>query len=85
MVGDPATPAAVYVDFDVLGMTGWITVGGTSLAAPIVAARAAVTGEVFDATTVYSDRVFRDVVRGNNGFSAGPGSDLVTGRGSLIR
>lgn len=59
--------------------------GGTSVAAPIVAARAAITGEVFDAATVHSDREFRDVVTGNDGFAAGSGYDLVTGRGSMLR
>jgi len=60
-------------------------IGGTSLAAPIFASRAAIRGAVVNVTYVYGDHIqFRDITTGSNGFSAGPGLDLVTGLGSWI-
>jgi subtilase family serine protease len=75
----------------------WIQVGGTSLACPLWAGLIAVAdqGRVqFGKTTLdgpsqtlpmlYSMPAsdFNDITTGNNGFAAGPGYDLVTGRGS---
>lgn len=96
---DPATGASVYnSDPDENNLVGWFKVGGTSLSAPMIAARAAGLGVVVDQARVYSNpslvltpgggygaaMVFQDTVLGNNGHPAGPGFDLVTGRGSWI-
>jgi hypothetical protein len=64
---------------------------------PIAAARAAGTGVIVDQNRVYGPprevdpvtggqviMIFRDILTGNNGHQAGPGYDLVTGRGSWI-
>jgi len=60
-------------------------VGGTSLASPFFAARAAVRGAVVNVTYVYSGHItFRDITQGNNGFACKTGLDLVTGLGSWI-
>lgn len=73
-VADPATGAAVYDSVAYNGQTGWFTVGGTSLSAPLIAAVYALAGGVSagvqgnsvpyaraNAATVH------DVVTGNNG------------------
>ena len=77
-LGDPQTGAAAYsTDFG-----GWVTVGGTSLASPIIAARAAGTGALVNEEYLYSGAVkFRDIKDGNNGAPCLPGFDLVTGQG----
>jgi len=63
-------------------------VGGTSLAAPLTAARAAIRGAQVTPAYIYSSNppiVFRDVTEGNNGGKdCQNGLDLVTGRGSWI-
>jgi subtilase family serine protease len=53
LVADPASGVSVYDSFKYKGMSGWFVVGGTSASAPMVAARAAATGRVFDAAAVY--------------------------------
>lgn len=60
--------------------------GGTSLAAPLFAARSALYGGYIGSTQVYASTpiTFRDVTAGSNGYSAGTGLDLATGRGSWI-
>jgi len=62
--------------------------GGTSLSAPLFAARASLTGITVGVTQVYGTNgttvTFRDITVGSNGFPAGPGLDKVTGRGSWI-
>ncbi|HEX2916340.1 MAG TPA: S53 family peptidase [Chloroflexia bacterium] len=64
---------------------GWTTVGGTSLSAPMWAARSAVLGATVNSTYVYGSAItYRDITSGNNGMPAGPGFDLVTGRGSWV-
>ncbi|MEY2425311.1 MAG: hypothetical protein QOI61_883 [Actinomycetota bacterium] len=81
-VADSDPGLAVFDSTEVSGQSGWLTVGGTSAATPIMAARAAVTGVVWDAAYVYSaSRQYRDIIAGFNGFPTGPGFDLVTGRG----
>jgi len=63
----------------------WFQVGGTSLAAPFFAARAAIRGAVVNVTYVYGGNIqFRDITSGNNGFACQIGLDLVTGLGSWI-
>lgn len=96
---DPATGASVYdSEPDENNLVGWFKVGGTSLSAPMIAARAAGLGVVVDQGRMYgppavialpgggysAGLVFQDVVFGNNGHPAGPGYDLVTGRGAWI-
>ena len=64
---------------------GWFTVGGTSASSPMWAARSADAGTVVDSGYVYGNNIsFRDITSGNNGASALPGFDLVTGRGSWL-
>ena len=90
---DPATGYSVYTS-----RLGWRTVGGTSAAAPQWAALIALAdqarnlkglGSMGTQQTlqgIYSAPAsdFHDITSGNNGFQAGPGYDLVTGRGTPI-
>jgi len=85
--GSPSSGARIILN----GSTS--QVGGTSLSAPIFAgmwARVLAvkgTGVGFAAPLIYALPAadFHDVTSGNNnGVSAGPGYDLVTGRGSII-
>jgi len=64
----------------------WFTLGGTSLATPMMAARSAVRGAVVNSAFVYGGEniMFRDITNGDNGFSAGAGFDLVTGLGTWV-
>jgi hypothetical protein len=77
----------------------WYGVGGTSLGAPSWAALVAIAdqgaarqghGPLSGATqtlpAIYSaaPSAFHDITRGNNGSPAGPGYDLVTGRGTPV-
>ncbi|MET8645014.1 carboxypeptidase regulatory-like domain-containing protein [Streptomyces sp. NPDC004675] len=88
---DPASGLAVY---DTLGEDGWLQVGGTSLASPLVAAMYALAGtpaeDAHPVTYPYADQgnhVF-DVTRGSSGTcatvlcDAGPGWDGPTGLGT---
>ena len=76
---------------------GWIQVGGTSLSAPLWAGLIAVAdqgrslaglgsldGRTQTLPLLYQlpANDFHDITSGSNGFSAGAGYDLVTGRGS---
>ena len=80
---DPASGVSVYDTTRYQGQAGWFTVGGTSASSPMWAGRAAVSGAIVNASYVYGSSIaFRDIISGNNGASAGPGYDLVTGRGS---
>jgi subtilase family serine protease len=80
---DPTSGVSVYDSTRYQGQAGWFTVGGTSASAPMWAGRAAASGGVVDAALVYGSSItFRDITAGNNGESALPGFDLVTGRGS---
>ena len=71
---DPATGASVY-DSNYQGQSGWFKVGGTSLAAPIVASVYALAGN--GANTVYGSWPYSnsgslfDVVSGSNGSCGG--------------
>jgi subtilase family serine protease len=87
-VADPATGVAVYDSTpDENNLVGWFKVGGTSVATPIMAARAAATGTVVDESYLYNrkNKLFRDIRVGNNGNPCLPGYDLVTGRGAWLR
>ncbi len=93
---DPYSGVAVYDSYD---FSGWAQIGGTSLAAPMFGAVLAIAnqGRVLAGLTTLDGRSqtlpmlyaapasdFHDVTTGNNGFAAGPGYDLVTGRGTPI-
>jgi hypothetical protein len=94
---DPNSGFSVYGTY---GWGGWAVVGGTSDAAPQWAALTAIAdqglalagkGSLDDYTQALpalyglSAADFHDVIGGSNGgFQAGPGYDLVTGRGSPI-
>ncbi|MDA8043803.1 MAG: Ig-like domain-containing protein [Actinomycetota bacterium] len=83
---DPNSGLSVYDSTVYSGQSGWFTVGGTSAAAPVWAARSAGTASPVTASTVYGGSTipFYDVTVGNNGDPAGPGYDLVTGMGTWV-
>jgi subtilase family serine protease len=72
---DPATGAAVYDSYGSSGRKGWFTVGGTSLAAPLVAGVYGLAGN--GAATSYGSYPYAhtgslfDVVSGSNGSCSG--------------
>jgi len=91
--GDPASGLATY---DTLGENGWLQVGGTSLAAPLITAMYAMAGTPvsgsYPVSYAYHDKdpaadLF-DVTQGSNGScgtvlcTAGPGWDGPTGLGT---
>jgi subtilase family serine protease len=89
---DPDTGASVY---DTYGYGGWLTVGGTSLSSPLIAAVYALAGNAstwaYPAQSVYlSTGSLHDVTTGSNGScgthtlrcTAGVGYDLPTGIGT---
>ncbi|MEW6476224.1 MAG: S8 family serine peptidase [Actinomycetota bacterium] len=83
LVGDPRSGVSVYNSYKT--EKPWTTLGGTSAAAPMWAARAAASGLVVDAKLLYSTPSvipLRDITAGSNGLPALPGFDLVTGLGS---
>ncbi len=71
-VADGDTPVAVYDTFGLGPDNGWILVGGTSAAAPIIAGVFALAGngrQINDASFLYAHRGhLNDVVGGSNGF-----------------
>jgi subtilase family serine protease len=89
---DPNTGAAVYDSVRYQGRSGWFQVGGTSLAAPLIAAVYALAGNAN--TITYGSYPYthtnslHDITSGNNGncgtylCTAGPGYDGPTGLGS---
>jgi hypothetical protein len=94
---DPNSGVAVYDSYDFGSSTPWLTIGGTSMAAPSWAALIAIVNQgrvnavksVLDGPSQTLPMIyqlpasdFHDVTTGYNGFSAGPGYDLVTGLGS---
>jgi subtilase family serine protease len=94
---DPNSGVPVYDTYDDGSSTPWLQVGGTSLAAPMWAGVIAIADEgrgslgTLDGRTqtlpaIYSlsSSDFHDVTTGNNGYAAGTGYDLVTGRGTPI-
>lgn len=85
---DANSDSGVYVYYS-YGCTNppscYYQVGGTSLASPLFAARAAIRGAVVNVTYVYGNNIqYRDIVTGSNGFQCKIGLDLVTGLGSWI-
>jgi len=96
---DPYTGYWVYDSIGYGGYSGWLQVGGTSAAAPQWAALIAIAdqgralagkGSLDGATqtipAIYSlpQSDFHDITTGSNGYSAGPGWDPVTGRGTPL-
>jgi hypothetical protein len=96
---DPNTGVAIYDTYDFGVADPWITVGGTSVASPTWAGLIAVAdqgrglggGSSLDGASQTLPRLYsipagsyHDITSGNNGFTAGPGYDLVTGRGSPL-
>lgn len=83
-----------YYVYDSLGSGGWTVLGGTSAGAPQWAALLAIANQGRAAADLSALRTapadmyrlaqsdFHDVASGNNGYPAGPGYDLVTGRGT---
>jgi subtilase family serine protease len=70
---DPATGAAIYDSYPSSGHAGWFTVGGTSLAAPIVAGIIAGSGNAANQPAYlygHASTVLRDIVGGRNGTCA---------------
>jgi carboxypeptidase family protein/Kelch motif protein len=90
-VADPDTGLAVY---DTFQQSGWLTVGGTSLAAPVIAGVYALGGKPasgeYPVSYAYEQvGALNDVTQGNNGScdpsylcTAGPGYDGPTGLGT---
>ena len=86
--GDPNTGVAVYDTTSYQGMSGWMVIGGTSLATPCVAAIANTSerrlGSALELEHIYQGlgRNFRDIISGGSGpFSAKVGWDFCTGVG----
>jgi hypothetical protein len=95
-VADPNTGVRIY---DTYGGSGFFTVGGTSASCPIMAGLTAIVdqgnsylfGQSSYTGTDLLTALYRlpqsdiaDILTGNNGFAAGAGYDLVTGRGTPI-
>lgn len=89
-VGDPATGVSVYDSYQ---RTGWLTMGGTSVAAPIIASIYALAGN--EGSITYGSYLYShasnlfDITSGSNGSctppylcNAGPGYDGPTGMGT---
>ena len=97
---DPKTGVPVFDTFDNRRSAPWIQVGGTSLATPLWAGLIAIAdqglvqaglptldgpSQTLPRLYAASDASFHDIISGSNGgFTAGPGYDLVTGRGSPV-
>jgi subtilase family serine protease len=75
---DPNTGAAVYDSVTYQGQSGWFQVGGTSLAAPLIASVYALTGSPSGSAPYAHTSSLHDVTSGSNG-SCG-GSYLCTAR-----
>jgi hypothetical protein len=96
---DPASGVPVYDAYDNGSTTPWDQVGGTSLAAPMWGGVIALVDQgraqhglgALDGPTGTLPSLYalpasdlHDITTGNNGYAAGPGYDLVTGRGTPI-
>jgi len=97
-LADPASGVAVYDSWD-SPSSPWAQIGGTSLAAPMwagvialidqglaLAGKPTLDGATQTIPKIYAlpGSAFHDITSGNNGYAAGSGYDLVTGRGSPI-
>ena len=91
-VADPATGVSVYDSTKYLGASGWLTFGGTSVAAPVIASVFALAGnaDTIDNNYPYThSSSLNDVTSGSNGScptaswcTAGVGWDGPTGLGT---
>jgi hypothetical protein len=96
---NPASGVAVYNSYTYGSAAPWVKIGGTSFSAPAWGALLAVAdqgralsnavpldgaGGALPALYQLPATDFHDIVSGNNGYAAGPGYDLVTGRGSPV-
>jgi subtilase family serine protease len=95
-----ADPQSGFSVYDSYQGQGWTTVGGTSAGCPQWAALLAIADEgrelsgmgsldgpteTIPAIYAISHKAFRDITTGaNSNYAAGPGYDLVTGRGSPV-
>jgi outer membrane protein assembly factor BamB len=71
-VADVAAVAANLAVYDTSGYSGWVTVGGTSAATPIIASADALGGSTAGPSDVYAHgNVLFDVTTGNNGSCSG--------------
>jgi subtilase family serine protease len=88
-VADPGTPLAVYDS----GNGGWLTVGGTSAATPIIGGVYALAGngasQTYGMSSYNNPSALRDIMTGSNGScspsficNAGVGFDGPTGNGT---
>jgi len=86
MNADPNSGVWVYYSYGCASPPScWYQVGGTSLAAPLFAARASISAAIVNVSYVYSNHItYRDITVGSNGHSCTTGLDLVTGQGSWI-
>jgi hypothetical protein len=70
-VADPVTGVAVYDSFEFQGTSGWLTFGGTSASAPIIAAVYALAGNtssVDDGSYLWAHHSgLHDITSGSNG------------------
>ncbi len=95
----PSSGVAVYDSWDYGSSTPWAQIGGTSFSAPAWGAIIAIADQgrtiagigTLDGPSqtlpdlyALSASDFHDITTGSNGFAAGVGYDLVTGRGSPI-
>jgi hypothetical protein len=98
-LADPNSGASIYDSYDYTAAAPWDSIGGTSLAAPMWAGVIAVVDQgravnglgSLDGRTETLPKLytlpsgdFHDITTGNNGYAAGPGYDLVTGRGTPV-
>jgi subtilase family serine protease len=81
---DPNSGVFVYDSNGYAGTTGWYTVGGTSLATPIWAARAANSGVTVNSAYIYGTNSikFDDITQGGNANGCLVGYDMCSGLGS---
>jgi subtilase family serine protease len=97
--GSPSSGFAVYDTVAYSGKTGWWQVGGTSAGAPQWAALIAIVDQgramagkggldgltqMLPALYNLASADFHDITSGSNGYAAGIGYDLVTGRGTPV-
>jgi autotransporter-associated beta strand protein len=95
----PPSGVSVYDAYSEGAATPWVDAAGTSVAAPCWSATIAVADqgrtvaglgtldgptETLPALYQLSSQAFHDITKGNNGFAAGPGYDLVTGLGTPV-
>jgi subtilase family serine protease len=84
-IADPNTGVLIYNSNNYGGNTGFFTVGGTSVATPIWAARSAISSAVVNQAFIYGPSngiAFNDIIAGGNAAGCFVGYDLCSGTGS---